>query len=77
MGRTTAGSLDVKRIVADIESSFAIVNRFTEVKKKITASKTQLDGISEYVDDLRRDLLTVLQRIRDTVSETVPKQQAA
>lgn len=77
MGRVTAGSLDVKRIEADIEAAFAIANRFIEAKKKITAGKTHLDAISEYLDEIRRDLVTVLQRVRDTVAESNQKPEAA
>ncbi len=69
MGRTTAGSLDVARVESDIEAAFAIANRVAEVKKKVTASKTHLDGIWEYLDDFKRELDTVLSRIKNTVSE--------
>jgi hypothetical protein len=77
MGQMTAGSLDVTRVKADINDAFAITNRFAEVKRKITAGKTHLDGISEYLDDIKRELVTVLQRIHDTVSEARPMPEAA
>lgn len=77
MGRMTAGSLDVTRVKADIEAAFAIANRFAEVKRKITAGKTHLDGISDYLDEIKRDLVAVLQRIHETVSESSPVLQAA
>src|SRR5580692_343060 len=77
MGRMTAGSLDATRVKADIDAAFAIANRFAEVKKKITAGKSHLDGISEYLDEIKRDLVTVLQRIQDTVSEARPMPEAA
>lgn len=77
MGRVTAGSLDATRVKADIDAAFAIANRFVEVKKKITAGKSHLDGISEYLDEIKRDLLTVLQRIQETVSEARPMPEAA
>jgi len=69
MGRMTAGSLDVKRIRAEIEAAFACVNRFTEIKRKVTAGKAHLDAIAEYIDEVRRDLGTALQRIRATVAD--------
>jgi hypothetical protein len=77
MARACAAELDVNRIKADVESAFQIVNRVSEVKKRVTASKTHLDGISEYIDDFRRDLTTVLQRLRDSVSASKPKPEAA
>jgi hypothetical protein len=77
MGRMTAGSLDATRVKADIDAAFAIANRFAEVKKKITAGKSHLDGISEYLDEIKRDFVTVLQRIQDTVSEARPMPEAA
>ncbi len=77
MGRLTTGSLDVNRIKADIEAAFAVANRFIEAKKMLTAGKTHLDRISEYLDEIRRDFVTVLQRIRDTVAEANPKPEAA
>jgi hypothetical protein len=64
----TAGELDIARVKSELDSAFAILNRITEVKKRITIGKTNLDGIAEYVDDLRRDLATALQRLRDAVS---------
>ena len=77
MGRMTTGSLDVARVKADISTAFAIANRFAEVKKKVTASMNQLTGISDYLDDIKRDLVTVLQRIHDTVLEERPIPEAA
>jgi hypothetical protein len=77
MGRMTAGSLDVNRIKADITDAFAIANRFAEVKKRITAGKGHLDAIAEYLGDIKRDLVTVLHRIDDTVSEAEPTSEAA
>jgi hypothetical protein len=68
MKRAAGGQLDVNRIKADVDAAFQIVNRITEVKKRITAGKTHLDGIADYIDDLRRDLLTVLQRVHETVA---------
>jgi hypothetical protein len=67
--RAIAGQFDTARVKSDLEAAFAILNRISEVKKRITAGKTHLDGIAEYVDDLRRDLATVLQRLRDAVSD--------
>jgi hypothetical protein len=77
MGRTTAGTLDVKRVKGEVDAAFVITNRFIEAKKKITASKTYLDGISEYLDDLRRDLQATLQRIRDAVAAADANDKAA
>lgn len=77
MVRQTAGSLDVNRIKADITEAFAIANKFAEVKRKITAGKAHLDGIEEYLADIKRDLITVLHRIHDTVSEADPNTEAA
>ena len=70
MRRSSSGQFDVTRVKSDLEAAFAIVNRVTEVKKRITAGKTHLDGIAEYVDDLRRDLATVLQRIREATDQS-------
>jgi hypothetical protein len=77
MGRLVAGSLDVNRIKADIEDAFGITNRFAEAKKKITAGRNQLDGISDYLEGMRSDLVKVLQRIHDTVTEIPFKSEAA
>jgi hypothetical protein len=77
MGRIAGGTLDVNRIKGDIEAAFMIANRFTEAKRKITAGKTLLDGVSEYLDEIRRDLVTVLRRIREAVSEAKPDAEAA
>ena len=77
MGRMTAGSLDVNRIKAEITDAFAIANRFAEVKKRITAGKGHLDAIAEYLGDIKRDLLAVLHRIDETVSEAEPSSEAA
>jgi hypothetical protein len=77
MGDMTAGGIDANRIKADIESAFTIANRFVEVKKRITAGKNHLDGISEYLDDIKRELLTVLQRIHDSVSAECLRPEAA
>jgi hypothetical protein len=68
MAQPNAEALDIKRIRGDIEAAFAIANRFIEAKKKITAGKTYLDGVSEYLDDMRRDLVTILRRVGDAVS---------
>jgi hypothetical protein len=48
-----------------------------EVKRKITSSKNQLDEVYEYLGDIRRDLMTVLQRVNDTVSEAQGGAEAA
>lgn len=77
MGRMTAGSLDINRIKSDITDAFAIANRFAEVKKRITAGKSHLDAIAEYLDDIKRNLVDVLHRIDDTVSEAEPASEAA
>ena len=77
MGRTTVGSLDANRVRADIDAAFHITNRFVEVKRKITSSKSQLDDVYEYVEDIKRDLLTVLQRISNAVSEAQARPEAA
>jgi hypothetical protein len=77
MARATTGELDVKRIQADIEAAIQIVNRVTEVKKRITAGKTHLDGIGEYIDDMRRDLVAVLQRLRNSVADKPSQTEAA
>jgi hypothetical protein len=77
MGRSSAGTIDVKRIKSDVEAAFQIVNRVTEIKKRITAGKTHLDGIHEYVDELRRDLTVVLQRLQETVAEQPKLRNAA
>jgi uncharacterized alpha-E superfamily protein len=77
MARSTIDSLDVIRLDSDIDSALAIINSFTEVKKRITAGKTHLDGISEFLDDMKRQLVTVLQRIRETVETAHPKSEAA
>jgi hypothetical protein len=77
MARSTIDSLDVLRLNSEIDSALAITNSFTEVKKRITAGKTQLDGISEYLDDMKRQLVTALQRIRETVDADHTKPQAA
>ena len=76
MGRSSAGALDVNRVKADIDAAFTIANRFTEAKRKITAGKSHLDGVYEYIDDIRRDLVTVLQRIREALLEK-PDSEAA
>ena len=77
MSRSTGGQLDINRIKADLDAAFHIMNRVSEVKKRITSGKTHLDGIAEYVDDLRRDLVTVLQRLRDTVTAPTSKPKVA
>ena len=77
MARSTIDSLDVIRLNSDIDSALAIINSFTEVKKRITAGKTHLDGISEYLDDMKRQLVAVLQRIRETVETQHRKPEAA
>lgn len=77
MAPLTAGSLDVRRVKADVEAAFKVANRFAAAKQKITASRTQLDGISEYLDDIKRELETLLCRIRDTVSEGRARPEAA
>ena len=77
MGRADSGTLDMKRVKADIDSAFVVTNRFIEAKKKITAGKNHLDNISEYLDDTRRDLQTILQRLRDTVLECGTEDKAA
>jgi hypothetical protein len=77
MGRATAGSLDVTRVKADVDAAFHITNRFVEVKRKITSSKNQLDEVYEYLDDIKRDLVTVLQRVSDTFSEAQGEAEAA
>ncbi len=77
MSRTSGGTLDVARLSADIDRAFAITNSFADVKRKITAGKTHLDAIAECLDDIKRQLVSVLQTIRDTVSEAQPKSEAA
>ncbi len=77
MGRSTRGELDVAKIKADVDAAFQIMNRVSEVKKRITAGKTDLDGIAEYIDDLRRDLITVLQRLNAAVSEPIATPKVA
>jgi hypothetical protein len=77
MGRVTTGTLNPARVKADIDAAFAITNRVAEVKKRITASKSQLDGIWEYLDDFKRELEIVLQRIKDTVSAVTQMPEAA
>ena len=69
IARASDGKLDITRIQADVEAAFAMLNRITEVKKRISSGKTHLDGIAEYVDDMRRDLTAVLQRLREQVTE--------
>jgi hypothetical protein len=77
MGRMTAGSLDINSIEAEISHAFAIVNKFSEVKKKITAGKTHLDDIGEYMADIKRELVTALHRIQETISDADPTKEAA
>jgi hypothetical protein len=77
MKRTTSGPLDVLRLNAEIERALGITNSFTEVKKRITASKTQLDGIEEYLDDVKRQLVAALHQIRATVVEAQDTPEAA
>jgi hypothetical protein len=70
MARVAIGKVDVKRVRADVDTAFQVMNRFTEMKKRVSMGKTHLDGIAEYLDDLRRDLTTVLQRLRETAMES-------
>ena len=77
MARTAAETLDVAKLRGDIESAFLIVNRVTEVKKRIAAGKTHLDGIGEFVDDLRRELLVVLERLQGAVRHPVIQDRVA
>ena len=77
MSRAKAGALDVTRLSAEIDRALAITNSFADVKRKITASKTHLDGIAEYLDDIKRQLQTVLQTVRDTITEAQSQPEAA
>jgi len=77
MARTAAETLDVAKLRGDIESAFLIVNRVTEVKKRLAAGKTHLDGIGEFVDDLRRELLVVLERLQGAVRHPVIQDRVA
>jgi hypothetical protein len=77
MTRTAAGSLDVARLNAEIERAFAVTNTFAEVKRKITASKSHLDDIAEYLDDKKRALVAALVQIREIVSAARPESEAA
>ena len=67
IGRSARDVVDLSRIVSDVDEAFRIINRVTEIKKRITAGKTQLDTIAEGVDEMRRDLVSVLQRLRDGI----------
>lgn len=77
MSRASTGPFDIARISADIERAFAIANNFTESKRKITAGKTLLDGIADYLEDTKRQLLSALENIRDAVNEAEAKSEAA
>jgi hypothetical protein len=77
MSRASGGTLDIARVSAEIDHAIEITNSFAEVKRKITAGKTQLDTIAEYVDDMKRQLVTILHTIRDAVTEAQPKSEAA
>jgi hypothetical protein len=54
-----------------------LANRFAEVKWEIAADKNHLAGTSECLEEIKRELVTVLRRIRDTVSEARPMPEAA
>lgn len=77
MGRLAAGSLDVSRVKADADAALQVANRFVEVKRRITNSQKQLREINEYIDDIKRNLETALQRVCDTISEAQPRPEAA
>jgi hypothetical protein len=70
------GQIDINRLKADVEAAIQIVNRVSEIKKRITSGKTHLDGIAEYVDDLRRDLVTVLNRLREAIAKPAKSEAA-
>jgi hypothetical protein len=77
MGPATTGLLDVGVVTADIDAAFKIADRFATIKQKITASRNQLDGVSEYVDGIKGELEAVLQRIRNAVAEARAAAKAA
>ena len=61
--------MDLDRINAHVSSAINVLNRFAELKKKLTATKTQIDTIADYGEDIRRDLARELQALRQAVVE--------
>ena len=72
ISRKTSGSLDINRLNAEIQHALTVTNSFAEVKRKITSGKTVLDGIAEYLDDLKLQIVAALNQIRDTIAEAEP-----
>jgi hypothetical protein len=77
MARSAVGSLDVARLSSEIDRAVSVTNRFTEVKKKITAGKTHLNDISDYLDDMRLQLVASLQSVRDVANSACSTREAA
>jgi thiamine biosynthesis protein ThiC len=70
MGRARSEQhMDLDRINAHVGSAINVLNRFAELKKKLTATKTQIDTIADYGEDIRRDLARELQALRQAVVE--------
>lgn len=59
--------MDLDRITAHVTSAINVLNRFVDLKKKLTATKTHIDTIVECSDDIRRDLARELQALRNAV----------
>ena len=77
MTRRTVGAFDVAKMNAEIDRAFAITNAFADVKRKVSASKSQLDGIGDYLDEIKSQLAVVLHAIRALVIDAQPNDQAA
>jgi hypothetical protein len=70
MSRTAPGNqMDVNRVNAHVEGAIQVLNRFSEMKRKMTALKGQVDSIGDYADDIRRDLAGELQSLRSVVAQ--------
>ena len=67
IGQAMREKVDLSHARSDVDEAFRIANRVTEIKKRVTAGKTHLDTIAESVDDMKRDLMTVLRRVRAAI----------
>lgn len=77
MGRRAVGSFDIAKLTAEIDRAFAITNAFADVKRKVSASMTQLDGIADCLDGIKLQLNAALQAIRTLVNDAQPDHEAA
>jgi len=72
MGRIApTRSMDVNRINKHVTTALAVINRFSEAKKKITSVKTALDDTATYLDAIRADVHSELKNLRTAIAEEV------